>query len=303
MNYIRHLNAFYEKLAADERFSPCHISLYLALFQCWNMNHFENPFSINRAQLFKLSKIGSNHTYYNVLRDLNLWGYIQYLPSRTRQKGALINMCIFAPILSEILPDPEIHLCKNAPCDGAEMHQNECNSASHDDAKMHPSLNNININNKTLSDENSKSQIPGKEVSFSSEGFKSKKLKIKKTENKNYKSGESSTVNNRLDSGNNTGREQNHSGAGNKIMIRPSLIEVIDFFKSENYPEIEAQKFFNHFESNGWKVGGKAPMKNWHAAARNWMLNCGRFIPPQDFPKPKEKPKPGPNNKNYSEPL
>ncbi len=34
---------------------------------------------------------------------------------------------------------------------------------------------------------------------------------------------------------------------------------------SERSPEIEAKKFFNHFESNGWKVGGKSPMKNWQA--------------------------------------
>ena len=303
MNYIRHLNDFYEKLAVDERFSPCHISLYLALFQCWNMNHFENPFSINRAQLFKLSKIGSNHTYYNVLNDLNSWGYIQYLPSRIKQKGALINMCIFAPIQPEIIPDPENQRCKNAPSDGAEMHHDECKSASNNGAKMHPSLNNININNKTLSDENSKSQIQGKEISFSSKDIKSEKLKIKKTESKKIKSGENPSSDNRLDSENNLGEKRNYSGSGNKIMVRPSLNEVIEFFKTENYPEIEAHKFFNHFESNGWKVGGKTPMKNWHAAARNWMLNSGRFIPPQNFPRPQQKPKPGPNDKNYSEPL
>jgi hypothetical protein len=85
--------------------------------------------------------------------------------------------------------------------------------------------------------------------------------------------------------------------------IRPNLEEVIAFFNSENHPEIEARKFFNHFESNGWKVGGKTPMKNWNAAARNWMINSQRFITPQNFPKPQQKPKPEPNNKNYSEPL
>ena len=51
--------------------------------------------------------------------------------------------------------------------------------------------------------------------------------------------------------------------------VRATLEEAITFFKLENFPEIEAHKFFNHFESNGWRVGGKTPMKNWHAAARN----------------------------------
>ena len=32
---------------------------------------------------------------------------------------------------------------------------------------------------------------------------------------------------------------------------------------------IEAEKFLNYYESNGWKVG-KNPMKSWRAALRNW---------------------------------
>lgn len=33
----------------------------------------------------------------------------------------------------------------------------------------------------------------------------------------------------------------------------------------------EGATFWDHFESNGWKVGGKTAMKNWHSAARNWV--------------------------------
>jgi len=47
----------------------------------------------------------------------------------------------------------------------------------------------------------------------------------------------------------------------------PTLPLVKDFFKNDQ----EAEKFFDHFTSNGWKVGGRAPMKNWPAAARNWI--------------------------------
>jgi len=32
-----------------------------------------------------------------------------------------------------------------------------------------------------------------------------------------------------------------------------------------------AERFFNHFESNGWKVSGRTAMKDWKAAARNWI--------------------------------
>lgn len=48
--------------------------------------------------------------------------------------------------------------------------------------------------------------------------------------------------------------------------------EVSQFFKKENWPEIEAQKFYNHYQSIGWKIGGKIKIENWHASAKNWML-------------------------------
>lgn len=38
----------------------------------------------------------------------------------------------------------------------------------------------------------------------------------------------------------------------------------------------EAEKFWDFYESNGWKVG-KNPMKDWKAAARNWASNVGKY--------------------------
>ena len=49
---------------------------------------------------------------------------------------------------------------------------------------------------------------------------------------------------------------------------------ILDFFKKENYPELEAKKFFNHYQGIGWKVGGKAKMVDWQATARSWMLKA-----------------------------
>jgi hypothetical protein len=40
--------------------------------------------------------------------------------------------------------------------------------------------------------------------------------------------------------------------------------------------KIEAEKFVNYYESNGWKVG-KNPMKNWRAAANNWITNTTTY--------------------------
>ena len=86
-----------------------------------------------------------------------------------------------------------------------------------------------------------------------------------------------------------------------EIFISPSLEEAILFFKEKNKSNLDAEKFFNHYESNGWLVGGKSKMKNWQAAARNWMLNSDKFQ------SQKKQPTPGNlnvnQNKDYSVPL
>ncbi|MBT0549876.1 hypothetical protein [Riemerella anatipestifer] len=62
-----------------------------------------------------------------------------------------------------------------------------------------------------------------------------------------------------------------------KKFIKPDLSEVKMYFAEKDAPAEEAEKFFNHYESNGWLVGGKSKMKNWQAAARNWLLNSKKF--------------------------
>jgi hypothetical protein len=88
----------------------------------------------------------------------------------------------------------------------------------------------------------------------------------------------------------------------------PTLEEVFIFFKGKEFPEQEAEKFYNYFQSNGWKVGGKTPMKDWQAAARNWMLNTGKFnTHDRTKQSSQQQPKAGKlhtgNDKDYSEPL
>ena len=63
----------------------------------------------------------------------------------------------------------------------------------------------------------------------------------------------------------------------NKLDQPKNENEVIEFFKKENYPVLEAKKFHNHFQGIGWKVGGKTKIVNWHATARNWMLKADEF--------------------------
>ena len=60
-------------------------------------------------------------------------------------------------------------------------------------------------------------------------------------------------------------------------LTRPEITQVLSFFKKNNYPDIEGKKFFNHYQSNGWMVGGVTPMNDWHSSAHKWMLNVGKF--------------------------
>ncbi|AEA42581.1 hypothetical protein [Fluviicola taffensis] len=62
----------------------------------------------------------------------------------------------------------------------------------------------------------------------------------------------------------------------------PQIEEIEVFFLEQESSNPEAQKFFNHFESNGWLVGGKSKMKNWKAAARNWIINSKKWNPVQE---------------------
>ena len=55
-----------------------------------------------------------------------------------------------------------------------------------------------------------------------------------------------------------------------------NLAEVEGYFQEKQKPISEANKFFNYYEANGWMVG-KNKMKNWRAAANNWIANATKF--------------------------
>ena len=52
------------------------------------------------------------------------------------------------------------------------------------------------------------------------------------------------------------------------LFQKPSLQEIQNYC-SERKNTVNCYKFFNYYESNGWKVG-KNPMKDWKAAVRTW---------------------------------
>ncbi|SRX53873.1 hypothetical protein [Aequorivita sp. CIP111184] len=108
MNYIKLLNAAFEKFFFDDRLNPTHISLYMALFQEWNSSRFAVEFYVNRRDLMLASKIGSKSTYHRCVTDLDSWGYLCYFPSNNPYKGSKIKMSIIGtsdePVVGQYSP-------------------------------------------------------------------------------------------------------------------------------------------------------------------------------------------------------
>lgn len=53
----------------------------------------------------------------------------------------------------------------------------------------------------------------------------------------------------------------------------PALAGIIGYFADCGWPDADALKFFNYYESIGWLQGGRVPIVNWKAAACKWMLD------------------------------
>ncbi len=218
MNYIKHLNGVYQQFVKDSRLNPTHISLYMALFQFWNINRFPDVFFIHREEVMQMAKIGSKATYHRCLRNLDDWKYILYMPSHNPYKGSQIKMLIFGTTTEQALNKSE--------------------------TSIEQALVSNTNNNKQQTNNN--------------------KLKLPKNKN-----------------------------------------EVLDFFKIKKWPELEALKFYNHYKSIGWKIGGKVKIENWQSTAENWMIKAA------EIKKKKTKKAVDQNrdnlktstDKNYNEPL
>ena len=62
-------------------------------------------------------------------------------------------------------------------------------------------------------------------------------------------------------------------------MRKPTVEEIADYCR-ERGNGIDAEYFFDHYESKGWLVG-KCPMKNWQAAVRTWEKNKNKYGAPK----------------------
>ncbi|WP_235922451.1 hypothetical protein [Flavobacterium difficile] len=254
MNYITHLTTFFEKVLQEPDFKPMHISLYLAMFQSWNKNRFQNPIAISRNDMIRISKIGSPTLYENGLKKLDEQGYIKYQPSGSPFKPSLVHVLELTEgyQVKKIRVKTSLKIEQVAKQVVKPVTEPVAEQAliKHCASTEQALVSYININkhykhNKTIY--GPQKNINGKnENSFLKNSEKEeKKLREKK----------------KLESEFNL----------------PILENVISFFQENNYSRIEATTFFNSFEKNGWLVGEPIKMENWKAAAQNWMLhqeNC-----------------------------
>jgi hypothetical protein len=283
MNYIRHLHAFYHYIKPDDRLSANHVSLYHALFQYWNYNRFKNPFRINREELMQLSKIGSKNTYHKCMKDLHAYRYIFYHTVIAKYQPAKVSI-----ILLEIKTgnDQQQLGLFNTTNDTRSSTDFDTHTSTDSDTEPVPVLSNSSPNNDTT-------QVPDL----------GHLLKDKQINNKQER--ENSSPAPIIFAKNNFLNKKINELGGVPNSVQPSLLEVEEFFQLNNCSNAEAKKFFNHYQSNGWLVGGKAPMKNWQSSADKWMLNIDNFKQVQNGKSGKQQNKDldtGPG-KNYSEPL
>jgi hypothetical protein len=281
MNYIKHLTGFFNRIALENSLNPTHISLYLTLFQCWNVNRFKNPITISRDEMMKGSKIASKATYHKCIKELQRLKFLDYFPSYNPYSGTEVFMINFSEG-SNSSPNISDKTSSNndqtTPIfEPTEPKNEHVNGLVAEQVNELPYI----YNNKQTFKNNKNIDIDTNFQNFDDDLFLE--------ENK---------------------KEEKSSAKKEEKVKSPTLESVKEYFKFQNFTEFEAERFFNYYSSIGWFIGGKTKMKDWQAAARNWMLNTPKFS--VNLPNPstqKANPQPRAYNlnatidKNYAEPL
>jgi hypothetical protein len=323
MNYIRHLNAFFfQHLKRDKRFNANHVSLYIALFQFWNFNRFQNPFSIFREEVMSITGIGSRNTYHKCIKDLHEFGYIFYRPSLNKFQKSEVHIVR--------LDNPKAQ----ASMRQLNLFEMECTPGSQvmNVPELKPSVpksvqvttNTVSVSDPFLIPARSQNCDPCSHI-FDTDTVLYLELLIKHKLNSKLEreENEKNSLTQKIFSKNNFLQKCiNEMGAVPKSvqdipssfsevplqvvkpMSRPNIFQVISFFEKHEYPVAEAKKFFNHYQSNGWLIAGKTPMQDWESSAHKWMLNVDNFKQGAvQSTKNAGTANEFSNNKNFSEPL
>ena len=288
MNYIKHLTGFFNRIALENSLNPTHISLYLTLFQCWNVNRFKNPITISRDEMMKGSKIASKATYHKCIKELQRLKFLDYFPSYNPYSGTEVYMINFSEGNNFSQNSSDTTSSNNDPTtpifEPSKPKNEPVNGNVTEQVNELPYI----YNNKQTSKNNKNIDIDTNFQNFDDDLF---------LKNENKKEEKSSA-------------KKEEEFVTSSAVEKPTIDLVKEYFKFQNFTEFEAERFFNYYSSIGWLIGGKTKMKDWQAAARNWMLNTPKFtINSPNSSTQKVNPQPRAYNlnatidKNYAEPL
>jgi len=342
MNYIRHLNGFFARLAEDKRMSSYHISLYFALFQQWNADRFGQQFVITRAETMEISRLGSVNTYARCMKEMSEWGYIRYIPSSNLHSGSRVSCIRFdtasdtgtdtarnTGIENDTAGDTDIEI-DTAADTGTDTGRNTGISSNLINDTASDTARNTGIENDTAGDtatdtgsdtgisSNLKSDTGRNTASdkIGGAGIKSDTARNTGTDtpfinslNKNKQEEKSVRRNQKFDVDENEKKQKrfrttNSENPPDEKSPVPDLSEVEHFFEQSQFPRSEAQKFYAHYQSSGWKTGDQMKILSWQAVARKWMNNTQSFKTDEREPNQVGTSKLSVTvNKDYSEPL
>ncbi len=372
MNYIRHLNGFFARLAEDKRMSSYHISLYFSLFQQWNADRFGEQFVISRTEIMEMSRLGSVNTYARCMKELSQWGYIQYIPSSNIHAGSRVS-CIRFDTASDTAANTATDTAMNSGIENdtagntasdtgrnTGTSSNLINDTATDTARntgiendtagdtandkgrntgtssnlindtATDTARNTSIKNDTASDTgtdtSSDTGIPSdlkSDTGRNTSGDKIEGADIKNDTarntatdtpfinslNKNKQEEESVRRNPKFDVNENEKKQKrfrttNSENFPDEKSQVPDLSETEQFFEQNQFSRSEAQKFYAHYQSSGWKTGDQMKILSWQAVARKWMNNTQSFKTDEREPNQVGTSKLSVTvNKNYSEPL
>ena len=308
MNYIKHLTGFFNKINNENTINPTHISLYLSLFQCWNVNRFKNPTGISREEIMKASKINSKATYHKCMKELEALGFMEYMPTYNPHSCSNVIMVNFSGELKNRPKFEPLTSSKNKPVQNLTHSKSEqiveqvnnVNSLKNNNLKSNKNTNkNIKPVQKTtrLKNEQHIEQVDEQVYIDNNKTYTNiiNKDIYGNSEISNAKNSNTTPVENQEDKSCAKKEEANNNG------ITPSIEMILEYFVFKESSETEANKFFNYYSSIGWLVGGKTKMKDWKASARNWIMNQNKFQPKSNIPQPNHLQTS--NYKNYAEPL
>lgn len=125
-------------------------------------------------------------------------------------------------------------------------------------------------NRKLESVRESQIRFKEKQASNGSKGGRPKKTETQKKPKQNPD----------INPNNNPNKSSSSSTSSNKEIYKekiPSSIESVEEYMLQT-KKLDADKckeqseaFYDHFKSNGWKIGGKTPMQDWKSAVNSWI--------------------------------